>query len=453
MSDTPDTGTTEGTQEPAKQSTKADAALYLMGRRSPLTRNRLLLIASALTTVVLIGMIIGFSTAGVHPRKVAKQTEQHDFQPQPPGVLTAPIANYLPTQQIPAPSDIATAPPAQPVSNNVPAYNSYSETPTHGTVKFVNPNQQPAVNNTPTQRGPLVGLSLSSQPNPQELAQQRALTSLESPILYANESPAQSTTTNNGAPTAKGSTSGPYDSHYQKQNQAAEKQQFLASQQADYGAYLDNKFLRPVDPTHELMAGTIIPITMITGINSDNPGTIIAQVNHDVYDSITGTNILIPAGSRLIGAYDNAVAFGQNRVLVAWNRLIVPDGVSIELRGMPGADNQGQAGFQDKVDYHITQLLAGVSLATVFNVAQDIALSALTTAQFLNSVAQAMIANGQVSQQAGSETQAIVQQYANKLINQQPTITIRPGYNATVIVNKDIILPAYVAPDPYGDLP
>ena len=235
-----------------------------------------------------------------------------------------------------------------------------------------------------------------------------------------------------------------YDSPYTKQNMAAEKQKFLENQKGDFSAYLDNRWISPVDSQHILQAGTLIPITMITGINSDLPGTIISQVTENVFDSLTGQNILIPRGSRLIGTYDNAIAFGQDRVLVAWERLIRTDGVSISLRGMKGADLQGKAGLHDQVDYHVQQILAVLGAATVFNVGTNAAISALSTNQFLSSLAAAMTAQGSTSNNVTTAANAAAIDYANKIIDQQPTIIIREGTRADCLIDKDMILPAFV---------
>jgi len=338
---------------------------------------------------------------------------------------------------------------AEGVYSSGTAYRTYSELPSGGSARFPNPNQPSALTGQypPPQGAYPQGQTQGGMPfrvNAQSLEKERELAALRSPLFFpAGVPPSGARHPAQVAPSRESASGGANESKFVKQNMAKEKQEFLASQKGDYGAYLDNRYITAVDPAHELVAGTIIPITMVTGIDSDLPGTIIGEVNENVYDSITGENILIPAGSRLIGEYDNSIAFGQNRVLCAWNRLIEPDGVSIELRGMPGTDLEGKAGFQDKVDYHFTKLLEGVGLATVFDVATNAALSALSTASFLQSIASSMVVSGSASSTAGSETQQIVIQYATKLLNQQPTIVIRAGYRANVIVNKDMILPAY----------
>jgi len=437
MSDENNSGTTGAD---GRSGAKEDPGRYLIGARNPFSRTKLLLILFAAGTLVFVGVVIGFANSGYHPKKAQAASVAQEFSAEPPGVLTAPVASYFHhnTQSLPDTSPIAPQAPAHQVGDQIPAYNSYAEPARSTSVALVHPSGQGTQESRPYQ--PLVLFPTGGGARSAGGTSGNTDTAASAPILYRLP----------GAPVSPQSPQGPAvpgqsatDTAYQKQNQAAEKKQFLASQNADYGAYLDNSALSPVDPTHEVMAGTVIPITMVTGINSDNPGTIIAQVNHNVYDSVSGSTLLIPGGSRLIGSYDNSVSFGQNRLLVAWNRLIRPDGVSIELRGMSGADTSGKAGFSDQVDYHLKQLVGGITLATVFNIGQDIALSALSTASFLGSIAQAVIANGSTSQAAGNEIQQVVQQYATKLINQQPTITIRAGYAATVIVDKDILLPRY----------
>ena len=108
-----------------------------------------------------------------------------------------------------------------------------------------------------------------------------------------------------------------------------------------------------------MKAGTVIPAALITALNSDLPGEVIAQVTEPVYDHVTGRTVLIPQGSRLIGQYDSQIAYGQQRALIAWNRIIMPDGRSINIGSMSGADLSGAAGLQDRVDDHCWQLARG----------------------------------------------------------------------------------------------
>ena len=117
-----------------------------------------------------------------------------------------------------------------------------------------------------------------------------------------------------------------------------------------------------------LQAGSIIAASLITGLNSDLPGLVTAQITENVYDSVTGRGLLIPQGSRLIGSYDSVVAFGQSRALVVWQRIILPDGSSIRIDNVPATDTQGYAGLSDRIDRHTWQLLKGVALSTLLGV-------------------------------------------------------------------------------------
>jgi type IV secretion system protein VirB10 len=118
----------------------------------------------------------------------------------------------------------------------------------------------------------------------------------------------------------------------------------------------------------EVKAGTVIPAALLTAINSDLPGEMIAQVTEPVYDHVTGRTLLIPQGSRLIGQYDSQVAYGQERALIAWNRIVMPNGRSINIGSMEGADLSGASGLNDRVDSHFWQLARGIMLSTVFSV-------------------------------------------------------------------------------------
>ena len=146
------------------------------------------------------------------------------------------------------------------------------------------------------------------------------------------------------------------------QNGQGEKRQFAAGSRAD--DYLANPLRDAISPW-EVKAGTIIPAALITAINSDLPGEVIAQVTEPVYDHATGRTVLIPQGSRLIGQYDSQVAYGQSRALIAWNRVIMPNGRSINIGSMTGADLTGASGLQDQTDGHFWQLARGVALDAV----------------------------------------------------------------------------------------
>ena len=181
-----------------------------------------------------------------------------------------------------------------------------------------------------------------------------------------------------------------------------------------------------------VQAGTVIPAALISGIRSDLPGQITAQVTEAVYDSPTGKFLLIPQGARLIGQYDSSVAFGQNRVLLVWTRLIMPDGMSIVLERQPGADASGYAGLEDRVDYHWWEIAKAAVLSTILSVGAEAG-----TSDSENNLAQAirMGASNSVSQTG--------QQIVQRQINIQPTLTIRPGFPVRVIVERDLVLSPY----------
>lgn len=196
---------------------------------------------------------------------------------------------------------------------------------------------------------------------------------------------------------------------------------------ADRRTTASDRLSAPVDP-NIVQAGSIISAALITGIRSDIPGQITAQVTQNVYDSPTGHILLIPQGARLIGEYDSDISFGQNRVLLAWNRLILPDGRSILLDRQPSADSAGFAGLQDGVNYHWGSLAKAALISTVLGVGAELGSGsddALTRA--LRSGTQDTI------NQSG-------QQIVRRQLNVTPTLTIRPGFPVRVIVTKDLIL-------------
>jgi type IV secretion system protein TrbI len=184
----------------------------------------------------------------------------------------------------------------------------------------------------------------------------------------------------------------------------------------------------PASP-YQLMAGSVIAASLVTGLNSDLPGMVVAQVTEPVFDTVTGRTLLIPQGSRLIGSYDSVVAFGQKRALLAWQRIILPDGSSIQIDNLPATDAAGYAGLADKVDLHSWQLLNGVALSTLLGVGMQLSLGS-DESDLVRAIRQS---TQQSANQAG-------QQIVSKNLNIQPTITVRPGWPLRIIVHKDITL-------------
>ena len=214
------------------------------------------------------------------------------------------------------------------------------------------------------------------------------------------------------------------------QNDQQRKLDFL-DRKVDREIYNPHGLQDPSSP-YEVLAGTLIAASLMTGINSDLPGAVIAQVTENVYDTVTGRTLLIPQGSRLIGTYDSVVAFGQSRALVVWQRLIMPDGSSIQIDNLPATDTAGYSGLEDDVDYHTWRLLEGVALSTLLGTG-----SQLTFGSQQSNLVQAIRESTQESaNQAG-------QRITEKNLNIQPTITIRPGWPVRVVVHKDLVLRPY----------
>ncbi len=189
-----------------------------------------------------------------------------------------------------------------------------------------------------------------------------------------------------------------------------------------------DRLMDPASP-YILQGGTIIPGALITGIRSDLPGEITAQVTEPVYDTPTGQYLLIPQGARLIGSYDSQVAFGQSRVLLVWTRLILPNGKSIVLERQSGSDAAGFSGLQDGVDRHWTTLIGAAALTTLLSVGMEAGLGNNQTALFQSLASGASMGFNQIGRQL-----------IGRNLNIQPTLTIRPGFPVRVIVNRDLIL-------------
>jgi type IV secretion system protein VirB10 len=202
----------------------------------------------------------------------------------------------------------------------------------------------------------------------------------------------------------------------------------------DHRAVSPDRLETPVS-RYVIQAGTVIPAALITGVRSDLPGQVIAQVTQNVYDSPTGRYRVIPQGAKLIGVYDSQVAFGQDRLLLTWNRLIMPDGRSIALERQPGTDTQGFTGLEDDVDQHWSRLAMGAVLSTVLGIGAEIGTNANTS-----SIASAL------QQGSGSALSQTGSQLTQRNLNIPPTITIRPGFPMRVIINRDLVLTPYQGP-------
>lgn len=213
-------------------------------------------------------------------------------------------------------------------------------------------------------------------------------------------------------------------------NKDAQGQQFL-SQKNDNG-YLKYTKQKPLSP-YEIKAGWNIPAILITGVNSDLPGQILAQVTQNVYDTSTGKYLLIPQGTKVVGAYSSNVIYGQSRLLVAWNKLIFPNGDTLNLDSMQGASQDGYTGFEDEVDNHYFRIFGSAFLLS--SISAGIALSDNSDTNSEKETASDK-AIAQAIQQMGQ----VASEMIRKNMNISPTLKIRPGYKFNIFVTKDIIL-------------
>lgn len=196
--------------------------------------------------------------------------------------------------------------------------------------------------------------------------------------------------------------------------------------------YLATEKATPKSP-YEVKAGTVIPGTMITGINSDLPGQILGMVSENVYDTATGRHLLIPQGSKLVGLYSANVIFGQERVLIAWNRIIFPDAKTLNIGAMPGTDQAGYAGFSDLINNHYMKIFGSAFVMSM--ISGTISLSSKNNgSQYTETNTDKMV--GAMVQQMGEVGKQMIQ----KNLNISPTLEIRPGYKFNIFITKDIIL-------------
>lgn len=188
----------------------------------------------------------------------------------------------------------------------------------------------------------------------------------------------------------------------------------------DYLPYTTTPQLSP----YELKTGSVIPGVLLTGINSQLPGNIVGQVSENVYDSATGKHLLIPQGSKLVGTYNPDVKYGQNRAMIAWNRIVYPNGDTLNLEAMIGSDQAGYSGFDDKVDNHYFRIFGSALLISVISGELTFSNNKITINQNPNS-------QGTTVSQTGNTL-------LEKNLEVDPTIEIRPGYRFNIFVTKDI---------------
>ncbi|MDQ0458405.1 IncP-type conjugal transfer protein TrbI [Rhizobium paknamense] len=211
------------------------------------------------------------------------------------------------------------------------------------------------------------------------------------------------------------------------------KEDFFNADLKDLG-YLPNR-VAPQQSPYELKRGSVIPATLITGINSDLPGRITAQVSQNVYDSATGHRLLIPQGTKLFGRYDSKVSFGQSRVLVVWSDIIFPNGSTLQIGGMAGTDAEGYGGFNDKVNNHYLKTFGSAIMIALIGTGIDMAVPQSSTLATQDTASDAARRN--FDETFGRVADRTIQ----RNMDVQPTLQIRPGYKFNVLVDQDIVFP------------
>lgn len=200
-----------------------------------------------------------------------------------------------------------------------------------------------------------------------------------------------------------------------------------------------------------IQAGEVIPSVLQSEIISDNPGMIVAIVNQNVYDNLTGRYLMIPKGSKLIGKYFSKLSFHQSSLQATFSRLIRPDGSSIVLQSMPGVNGLGVSGFADTVDNHWGLIVGSAVLSAVFNIPAIVATSQADVSSYdangnYRPAPLASQARSGALQSVGQSASQVGNKLASQSLNLQPSVTIHAGYKFAIIVNKDLVLPPYKEP-------
>jgi type IV secretion system protein TrbI len=205
-----------------------------------------------------------------------------------------------------------------------------------------------------------------------------------------------------------------------------------------YNGYRDrwklNTHLEPPTTPYILRTGAVIPALLLSAMNAELPGTVTAQVSQDVYDTPTGNYLLIPQGARLVGEYSNAIQYGQARIFVAWQRIIYPDGSALDIGAMPGADQQGKAGFNDQVDNHFLRIFGSAILMSAVTAATNWATNHNQVGFNSNGYSASSAISEAVGQQLGQATAHLLE----KNLSIAPTLVIRPAYRFNIVVTKDL---------------
>jgi type IV secretion system protein VirB10 len=406
--------------------------IKLIGARRPATKiNRKFLILSLGSTGAIVAIFFGARLASAAAHQKALRTD--------------PAAN---------------TPPAPPPSRKPPTYRDTVITQTGGGTSVAMPCSQypdyagctpdaelPAANPPAAASGqansPQSNATLQRQQAAEQQAYQEAQAARSSAVFFAGAAPSGASAAAGlaplspkaGAPAlipasdpASTSPANVLDGSGQD-----EKRAFASQLQTD--DYIRGRLEAPRSP-YEVKAGTIIAAALVTALNSDLPGEIVAQVTQPVYDHLTGRFLLIPQGARLIGRYDSQVAYGQNRAMIVWNRIVFPNGYSINIGSMGGADETGASGLTDQVNHHWGAVAVGVAVSSIL----AIGTAAATDAAGGDSGVTIINTGGAT---AAADASRVGDRIVDKALDRQPTIQVRAGFPLRVLVSKDIILEPY----------
>lgn len=278
--------------------------------------------------------------------------------------------------------------------------------------------------------------------NLRRMKAQAHLTALSAPlgVKKASQSNAGPVSyTDSGSAAGKSSMSVPADPYSVREGSydpAADKDKEAFFDRAGKDTSWISPYSRITGQPFELKTGAVIPGVMVTGINSDLPGNIIAQVSQNVFDSATGNHLLLPQGAKLFGVYDSRVIYGQERVLVAWNRVVFPDGSAITLGAMPGSDMAGNAGYTDEVNNHYFRIFGSAVLMSLMSGGMAYTMDSLDNS---NSESDKPTLQNEMGSALAAQLGQATLQLLQKNLNIKPTLEIRPGYQFNVIVTKDLV--------------
>lgn len=411
-------------REPEKQAPSERSPLEVEPPKVARFNRRMVMAMAATASAILAFALV----ATVSPKKKAQGQEGEAAKARETGQQTSP---GLPDPLAAAPGNYSELPQGR----------TYSPRPQPGGPAPVGPGaaapgQVQAYTVSPSGTGPGAEPSRLKE---QDQTQKDAASAINSPVTFSQGDPPQQARPEEprggdlvlsalaGVPRLAERAPGADD-----QNLQGEKREFARERPSEL-PYVKATLLSPLSP-YELKAGTILPALLITGINSDLPGQLVAQMRENVYDTVTGNHLLIPQGTRLIGEYDSKIAFGQERVLVVWTRLIMPNGDSVSLEGMPGADLSGYAGVSGKVNNHYGKLVTGVVLGSVIGAGAQVAVGGQGAPNVPPSFGQLAVSG------AAQNINQSAQQHTGKVLNMQPTIEVTPGDKINVFVTKDMIL-------------